>query len=155
MFSNIYSERNFAQGRYPILIHLFEVYSNLGRSFAKNPTDFDVTRKMIPKCFAWYCGLSQQLGLIDLEQVMWSKYPYACPYCLKRPCVCGPILGKLDEAAMLRAAQENARDRPNSLDEWQAMFSRIYGERNSKMRPAEVMAKILEELGELSEAIRI
>ncbi|MGH9922305.1 MAG: diguanylate cyclase [Nitrososphaerales archaeon] len=155
MFREIYYEKNLRRGAIPLLLHMFEVYSALGTSFVKQPIDFAVIKKLIPKCFAWYCGLMQQVNITDVQLILWSKYPKVCPYCRAVPCNCSPIRGKLEEEALFKIAKEGENEMPQTLNEWLEMFNDIYGSRNSRLQPAELVAKVLEELGELSEAIRI
>ena len=38
--------------------------------------------------------LAKRCG-VNMEMAVWAKYPNICPYCLKKPCSCGPRKTKL------------------------------------------------------------
>jgi diguanylate cyclase (GGDEF)-like protein len=155
MFYDIYYPKNFARGPYPLLIHVFEVFGGLGTSFAKAPVNVSAIREYVPKCFAWYCGLARQMQILDLQNMLWSKYPGVCAYCRQKVCNCQLKHDDLDIAALFKTSSETRSQMPKTLNEWLRMFNNIYGPRNCQMQPAQLLTKVLEELGELCEAVRI
>lgn len=155
MFFDIYNPKNTVRGPYPLLIHVVEVYSALGTGFAKSPANFAAVKELIPKCLAWYCGLARQLRIADIEEILWSKYPGVCPYCRQKVCNCPEVHEKLDDIAVLKMAKESASQMPQTVNDWLRMFGNIYAARNTRLQPPQLLAKVLEELGELAEALRI
>lgn len=156
MFNHIYYvNQNRFHSIHLIQNRLWEVISGFTRSFAKKPFQEARLREFLAKSIAWYFALVQKLGIDDVETLLFDKYPYCCPYCLAVPCGCPaqrPALN-LDELHM--KVNTNASLKPRTFDDWQQMFNKIYVKRNSLLEGPELMGKLLEEIGELIESIRI
>ena len=91
---------------------------------------------------SWFCSAANRLH-IDIDDALWSRFPYACPYCSSCPCVCEggtPIV--LDAAS-----------RPKSIADYQAMFAAIYPKAERSV--AEAALHLVEEYGEYEEAILV
>jgi NTP pyrophosphatase (non-canonical NTP hydrolase) len=96
--------------------------------------------------FAWLLALMNRLH-IDLEEQVWQRFPYYCPYCGELPCNCkkwkiGPEIQALKKFP-----------KPNKLEDTQKMFSQIYPASQRTLDHAGV--HLAEELGELSEALHL
>jgi NTP pyrophosphatase (non-canonical NTP hydrolase) len=117
-------------------------------------------QKYIAKALAWWFALCGKVGIKSASEVLWGKFPAACPYCLSeehKPEACrerkkasrGP-----DWKLVATLGERNASKRPRTLAEWQRMFAMIYPSSSTEDFPA-VFAKLMEEIGELAEALRV
>lgn len=95
----------------------------------------------------------------SVEELIYRKYPNACPYCRELPHIdkkCKTVFGTkrtVNHEALQNKYQENRNLQPKKLGEWQQMFDRIYPralENSSKS-----VIALFEELGELAEAVRV
>jgi NTP pyrophosphatase (non-canonical NTP hydrolase) len=91
--------------------------------------------------------------------MIFRKFPYVCPYCRKEPhndAICKAVRGAkptVDHEALRTEYERNWHRRPATLNEWQKMFQDIYP-RSTEDRGRSSLG-LLEELGELAEAIRV
>jgi NTP pyrophosphatase (non-canonical NTP hydrolase) len=99
-----------------------------------------------------------KLRVKSLEDLIYRKYPYACPYCGLAPhrgsqckLVRGP--GTFDHERLRQLYRDNSGRRPVALDDWQLMFQEIYP-READDRGRSTIG-LFEEVGELAEAIRV
>lgn len=171
MFEEIYFlSQNRERSRYQVYGRLVEACGGLWKAFARQE-DLQETERWIAKVFAWYCALLKELRVVDLEQLVWSKYPWLCPFCRGNPCECEP--GEVDREIDIAALQSRARERqrwcPSSLREWQGMFDDIYAQGDQAVfacdgegdedGPGRILAfsfaRLVEETTEVSEAIRV
>jgi pyrimidine deaminase RibD-like protein/NTP pyrophosphatase (non-canonical NTP hydrolase) len=156
----IFWNRNFYRDPTPIFTHLIEVIGGLSqlasqkRKAGMRPEDY------VPKAFAWWMALCGKAGVKSVADMVWTKFPNVCAYCrrnphdpdecreqkLSRP---GP-----DWESLSQIGTKNFNSRPNSLGDWQRMFSKIYPvQQTEDFGPT--FARLAEELGELAEAIRV
>jgi hypothetical protein len=90
----------------------------------------------------------------SVEELVFRKYPYVCPYCRKAPhkdneCKTVKGTGKtVNHAAVLEYYNSNASRRPKDLNAWQNMFNEIYP-KNVDSKGA--IIGLFEEVGELAE----
>jgi NTP pyrophosphatase (non-canonical NTP hydrolase) len=92
---------------------------------------------------AWLFALTSRLH-IDLEEQVWQRYPYYCPYCGQLPCNCKDWKGPRATPTPPNKAK------PATLSDLQKMLEEIYPAKNRTLEHAGV--HWAEELGELSEA---
>jgi NTP pyrophosphatase (non-canonical NTP hydrolase) len=116
---------------------------------------------------------------VDASNLMWNRYPGVCPWCycathrddaspvaeaeLCAPCRCDELRiaeGKKDRGELRARAQrtrklarESASRKPLSLDGWQGLVGMLYGERLSHLSLEYVGLHLLEEMGEVSDAL--
>ena len=168
MFENIYFlSQNFERDRFRVFSHLVEVTGGLTQASIKL-SDYERSQLFLAKVFAWYCALLKAVNLTAIEDVVWAKFPRRCPYCLGEVCTCGSRSAKpeLDAAAVRRAALLDVDHTPADLYAWQLMFNRIYAQRSTAANGLETReqarsslqryaARFVEELGEVSEAMRL
>lgn len=104
----------------------------------------------LPRMFVWLLSFSAMFPL-ELEEVVWEKYQGLCPYCgVEKDCLC-----LYDEQR--RSTPETWHRNPHgtppaSLDEWQALFDRLYGGVNRVQLLIAVGFHLQEEVGEASDA---
>lgn len=94
---------------------------------------------------SWLIAISNRLH-INVEEVVWKRFPYLCSYCGGIPCSCKAIHPR----SRANVSIDNNL-KPNSLEKFQEMFNRIYPESNRTLADAGV--HLAEETGEMSEAI--
>lgn len=96
------------------------------------------------------------------SQLMWNRYPYVCPLCRLPSCACGPehlrrkkAKGREHKRAIetRRLARESSNTMPASIDQWQEMIVSIYRERLKQLEVANIVLHLLEEMGEVSDAL--
>ena len=92
---------------------------------------------------AWLFALCSRLH-IDLEEQLWQRYPYYCPYCGQLPCNCKDWKGPRAKPI------PPVKNKPETLAAMQQMLEEIYPAENRTLEHAGV--HWAEELGELSEA---
>lgn len=95
--------------------------------------------------FSWTMAITNRLH-IDIEDVIWDRFPYLCSYCGMKPCSCKSI--KSDKRVQVK--MDNTK-RPHGLGAFQKMFADIYPP--SGRTPADAGVHLAEEMGEVSEAI--
>lgn len=122
-------------------------------------------------CFANYCQTQPTVRLTrPLSQMVWNKYPgvcYSCAFRYKKsdlirqgylPCVCLGAPSRTDAQKQKALRNRNmARDykkRPNSVDEWARMIHAIYGGTHKELSLSTLCLHFLEEVGEVSKALR-
>lgn len=93
--------------------------------------------------FAW---LPSTRLHIDIEKVLWERFPNKCSYCGEKPCQCKNI-----KPTSRKALVRNDTERPRTLAEFQKMFEGIYPHEARTLQDAGV--HLAEEVGEVSEAI--
>jgi NTP pyrophosphatase (non-canonical NTP hydrolase) len=125
-------------------------------------------------CRDWMIRIS-----VGASSLMWNRYPGVCPWCYcaihlddslaaSGADVCGPcrcdelqIAGGRKDKVELRAraqrtrglARQNMSLKPLSLDGWQGMIGMLYGRRLKQLSLSDVALHLLEEMGEVSDAL--
>jgi|SRR3989344_318877 len=95
--------------------------------------------------FSWCMSVAHRLH-IDIEQIVWQRFPYVCLYCVGAPCVCKKI--KPEKLAIIKP---NNLEKPHTLQGFQGMFGKIYPAKSRKLSDAGI--HMGEEMGELAESI--
>jgi NTP pyrophosphatase (non-canonical NTP hydrolase) len=116
---------------------------------------------------------------VGASSLMWNRYPGVCPWCfcathtddslpISSAGLCGPcrcdelqIAERRKDKIELRAraqrtrglAKQNESLKPLSLDGWQDMISMLYQRRLNQLSFADVALHLLEEMGEVSDAL--
>lgn len=107
--------------------------------------------------FSWYNAFANRLGL-KLQEALWHKFPGVCSYCLQsQNCIYGiEHPSEPEDIAMKLRALRLDRDgrEPQTLVEHQAFHCRLYGWQHKRELPIMIAAHIVEEAGEVSEALR-
>jgi pyrimidine deaminase RibD-like protein/NTP pyrophosphatase (non-canonical NTP hydrolase) len=160
----IYADRNFHRDALAIYAHLTEVVGGLSQLASEkkkaradgSPITGD---EFMPKALAWWFTLCGKLGVTSVGDMLWLKFPGACPYCRKETdhdtSACQKMKSKApnpDWPELRRIGR--ARKRPSRLADWQRMFRQIY-KPHHKPDFQSTFARLTEELGELAEAVRV
>ena len=157
--NSMYLDRNFYRTHFSIFAHLAEILGGLSLlASGKVKPQVDPSRYMA-KALAWWMALCGKMGVRSVEDMIWTKFPYACPYCHRAPhepkrCKAakrGNIVINWEVLADL--AKQNSGKRPRNIAEWQRMFSDLYpcGDVDSY---ESTFARFTEEIGELAESLR-
>ncbi len=96
---------------------------------------------------SWYTSLMNRLH-IDVDDIVWHRFPYLCSYCGKMPCAC-----KAEKVERRVAVKGRESMRPKTIREYQEMFRRIYPPESRTLQDAGI--HLAEEVGELSETFHI
>ena len=107
--------------------------------------DHEKTRLNLLISMSWFLSLLNRLH-IDLEDVVWKRFPHLCSYCASCPCIC-----RKNKIQARQPVPVDDAKRPVRLSDFQAMFESIYPPRSRTLEHAGV--HLAEELGEFSEAI--
>ena len=156
MFEELYGERNSHKTVEEVFLHVVEEAGELAEALRKDT--LDEIKENIPDVFAWLCSFATHRKL-NLEEVVWHKFPNVCPYCFKQEnCLCIAemhYLPKEERDKRLAPYREDVTAKPKTLDEWQATFLRIYGNVNRVMHFSDIGFHYMEEIGEVSREIRL
>jgi pyrimidine deaminase RibD-like protein len=158
--NGIYWDRNFGRGRMELFVHLVEAFGGISLLASDKSKPNVHPEHFVPKALAWWLTLSGSVGVRSVSDMLWAKFPFACPYCQRNPHDPDECLDRkasnpgVDWEALARIGQQNARQKPSSLSDWQRMFGELYPvQQGDDYRPA--FARLTEELGELAESLRI
>lgn len=159
LINSIYFEANFYRDPESILTHLVEISGGLA-SISSGKSKPNVTEDaFIAKAIGWWSTLCGKVGVRSIEELIWAKYPFVCPYCLSEPHSSGICKrrgkhSEVDWDAVRELATKNRGRKPKTLRQWQEMFNKIYprDESSDKQR---IYARLAEEVGELAEAVRL
>lgn len=157
--NQIYWNRNFQRDASVIFTHLVEVMGGLSVLVSKKKAKGAPVQKIVAKALAWWFALCGKVGVKSVADMLWGKFPLVCPYCqreLHAPDECnrrkkesrGPDWGSLE-----KIATHNKERKPKTIAEWQRMFATIYPPSTTD-DISKTFAKLMEEIGELAEALR-
>ncbi len=159
MTAHIYSEQNAHRPASATFAHFVEVCGILSMHSRKKKREEVTFEDALCKALGWYFPLMAKLKVRSVEEVIYRKYPYACPYCRQLPHVdskCKTVYGTIrtvDHGALRQKYLDNRAMRPRGVGEWQEMFGRIYP--RGLDESARSVVGLFEELGELAEAVRV
>jgi hypothetical protein len=155
----IYDKRNRDRSRGDVFMHMVERVGALAHSATRQHAPNDDARALA-SALAWFFALCAKLGVRSVEQMVWSKYPGICPYCLQCPhnavaCRHARLKGQgVDWEAVHRHAVAHMDDMPETVEGWVQMFAEIYPPTDTE-DSLRLLGRFVEELGELAEAIRV
>ena len=106
------------------------------------------------KAIAWWLALCGRVGIDDVEQMLWAKFPSVCTYCRQKPhtASCKDSGQVPDWTSLQQLGDREAK--PKSIGEWQLMFRDIYPN-SMNLESSKIFAYLSEEIGELGEAVRV
>lgn len=161
MIASIYAEQNAHRSPAATFAHFVEVCGMLTVDDRKKKReDFDLEDALC-KALGWFFPLLAKFRVKSVESLVFKKYPYVCPYCRACPhkdSICKTTQGTrrtVDHGAVIAKQAENAGKRPRRLNDWQQMFDDIYPRETAALGTARSIVGLLEELGELAEAVRV
>jgi hypothetical protein len=163
MINSIYIDRNYYRSPDSVLTHLVEVAGGLSvLASGKRKPRID-PQLFMAKALGWWMVLCGKVGIRSVERMIWTKFPNVCPYCMQRPHF-APACSRARSSGLpiaweeLRKIGDSNRCRedhyPQRLRDWQVMFSRIYPRGDTTSYQMNY-SRLAEELGELSETVRI
>ncbi|HWV52718.1 CHAT domain-containing protein [Pseudorhodoplanes sp.] len=159
MLGHIYADKNMSRTSMATFSHFVEVCGMLTIHDRKKKREgLDVTDALC-KALGWYFPLLAKMRVNSVEELVFRKFPNVCPYCRSSPhreAECKLVKGTnptVSHEEVSRHFKANWDTRPRGLNEWQQMFQRIYP--RSLEEHGRSTIGLLEELGELAEAIRV
>ena len=158
--NSIFLDRNFYRDEFSIFAHLIEIVGGLSLIASDKSKPGVNPHHFVPKAIAWWMALCGKVGVRSVEDMIWSKFPSVCPYCRSKPhrqklCQRMKLLPTSPDWKTLDdIGKQNLNARPRTLQEWLIMFSEIYPSSDVEQYPA-TFARFAEEIGELSEALRV
>ena len=159
MIAYIYADKNTGRTATATFAHFVEVCGMLTIHDRKKKREgIDVTDALC-KALGWYFPLLSKMRVRSVEELVFKKFPTVCPYCRSAPhkeADCKLVRGTsptVNHAEVSKYFRANWDSRPNTLDDWQAMFQSIYP--RSLEEHGRSTIGLLEELGELAEAVRV
>lgn len=161
MVSSIYSEQNSHRSPSSTFAHFVEVCGMLTIHDRKKKREGLNLEDALCKALGWFFPLMAKFGVSSVEELLYWKYPYVCPYCRFCPhkdYLCKTTKGvskTLDHAAVEEKREANRNRRPVRLSEWQRMFDEIYPRETAALGSGRSTVGLFEELGELAEAVRV
>lgn len=159
MIAYIYGEQNALRPVSATFAHFVEVCGMLSILDRKKKREGIDLIDALCKALGWYFPLMAKLRVRSVEEIIYRKYPFACPYCRLCPhqdLMCKTTKGAsstVDHKALRKRYEANRSRRPSTLDEWQGMFQQIYP--RAPDDKARSTLGLFEELGELAEAVRV
>ncbi len=96
---------------------------------------------------SWYASLLNRLH-IDMEEIVWNRFPCLCSYCGKMPCACKTE--KIDKRQRIMKIDSK---KPKTMGGFQRMFGEIYPPSGRSATDAAI--HLAEEMGELSEVFHM
>lgn len=159
MTAYIYSEQNAIRPVANTFSHFVEVCGMLTIHDRRKKREGLEFVDALCKALGWYFPLLAKLRVKSVEEIVFRKYPYVCPYCRKAPHedrICKTVRGTdatVDHSSLRVFYESNKPRQPKSLDDWQHMFQIIYP--RSLDGGARSTLGLFEELGELAEAVRV
>ncbi len=93
---------------------------------------------------SWFTSFLNQLQ-VDLEEIVWRRFPYHCSYCGTSPCSC-----RKNKVVSRKAVSRDDKQKPKTFAEYQEMFQKIYPAESRTLSHAGI--HLAEEVGELAEA---
>lgn len=158
--NSIYFHSNFYRDTTSIYSHLVEVMGGLSlMATHKNKPEVN-SEEYMAKVIAWWMALCAKVGLRSVEELLWGKFPYVCPYCKRMPHdeeACREAKAKSRNPSWLDLhvkGLESLGAKPTSLGGWQKMFGEIYPPGQTETYEM-IFGRFTEELGELAEAVRV
>ena len=159
MVAYIYGDKLSSRSPSATFAHLVEVCGMLTIHDRNKRREGLTVTDALCKALGWYFPLLAKFKVQSAEALIFRKFPLCCPYCREAPhndAECKLVKGTaatVDHAEPSRRYRDNWASRPATLNEWQAMFQRIYPRQSSDRGRSSI--GLLEELGELAEAVRV
>lgn len=152
--NEIYEQSNSERDFTDIILMFFE---DIGRCFQLTTRKReDEVVQMLPSMFKWFCTLYSKSDnkSVQVSDMLWLKFPNICPYCKDKTCSCKVGKEILDIAYISKISEQNKKDKPKNLNDWQNHFQKIYPRNMENSSYVGNVSHLAEELAELSEAYR-
>jgi NTP pyrophosphatase (non-canonical NTP hydrolase) len=155
--NSAYLDRNFYRTADSVLCHLFEIAGGLSCVASHKQKPSVDPQEHLAKAIGWWLALCGKVGVRSVEGMVWAKFPQTCPYCLTPrhdPNVCRRPDQRIEVNWKELRERGKGKKKPESLTDWMLMFQHIYP-RDDSTSSEKSFSRLAEELGELSEAIRV
>lgn len=158
MVALIYSEQNAQRSPAATFAHFVEVCGMLTIHDRQKKREGLSIEDALCKALGWYFPLLAKFKVSSVEELIFRKYPYVCPYCRSAPhsdINCKTVRGTastVDHDAVKSQYEANRTRCPRGLNAWQTMFQDIYPR---TVATSQSCVGLLEELGEMAEAVRV
>ena len=168
MLHSIYGlSQNYARSEYEMLAHLSEVTGAFSKYLFKLKQP-EKAQEFLPKMFGWAVALLKKVKTdkANFEEILLTKYPCACSYCISSPCRCAHDKKQpINDAKVLATYHRKTPSQGRSINDFQMMFRKIYeqswglsqleaGTPQAIERLQKMYTRLVEELSELGEAVR-
>lgn len=168
-FKRIYGEKNEHMRTEDIWANVIENAGKVAENLRRYK--YAAAFQSLAHVACWVFGFATKVQK-NMDDVVWAKYPYICPYCRKevenvvRPCSCGTVRVQLEEAKshvketliqskMLEYYAKAFKDKkPSSLDDWVSMFGELYMNVTYSTPIEHIGFHLMEEIGEVSRVLR-
>jgi NTP pyrophosphatase (non-canonical NTP hydrolase) len=160
LLNSIYIGQNYYRSVESVLAHIFEVSGGLSVFQTEKQKPGVDPKEFLAKTLGWWMALCGKIRIRSIEKIIWTKFPYVCPYCRllpHNPYQCKSARKKsktIEWKALQQIARDNIEKKPRTLSEWQIMFNDIYP-RSDPTAYHYNFGRLAEELGELAEAVRL
>jgi len=161
MIAHTYGEQNAQRPPSATFSHFVEVCGMLTVHSRNKKREGVTFIDALCKAWGWYFPLMAKFKVSNIEELVFRKFPSACPYCRMKPHqdkACKTTRGTtktVDHEALRQAYLKNAAAMPATIDGWQQMFAEIYPRSVDDARSGRSALGLFEELGELAEAVRV
>jgi NTP pyrophosphatase (non-canonical NTP hydrolase) len=161
MIAHIYSEQNAHRPASATFAHFVEVCGMLTVQSRSKKREGVTFVEALCKALGWYFPLMAKFRVSSVEDLVFRKYPFVCPYCRLKThddMVCKTTRGTsntVDHVALRQARHDNLGLKPASLNDWRRMFARVYPRTITDAHSPRSILGLFEELGELAEAVRV
>ena len=159
MVANIYYEQNSLRSTAATYAHFVEVCGMLAVHDRKKKKSGIIVETALCKALGWYFPLLAKLRVRSVEELIFRKYPWVCPYCREAPHNdrnCKLVRGTeqtVNHDLVKKFYHTHNSRRPVTLNDWQHMLQTIYP-RDTDDRGRSTIG-LFEEIGELGEAVRV
>lgn len=155
MLHHIYGEANKRFGDSDLILRLLEEIAAVMEIARKD--ERELFPAQLARTCSWWFALTSRLKL-DVQEMLWNKYPGVCPYCLKpENCSCGvehPNIPKEQKEMALRRLRHEREAEPRTFAGHQALHRKLYFLQNRRILPINTAAHLAEEAGEISKEFR-
>lgn len=157
MFRRIYHVRNSRYSPQDICYRLLEEVGEL--VYPIKQIHLRDIAWQISDIFAWLCAIVSKLDeKATVSQLLWSKFRHGCPKCKRfEDCSCPDIIEALEsqvEPSIKKEATIFEPQKPRTMDDWQLFFHKIYGKKNVSVDSMMLLARLIEDIGDIAGMIR-
>lgn len=159
IINKIYFDKNFFRDAKLIFTHLVEILGGLTILYTNKQKNIN-PEEQIAKAIAWWLVLCGKMNIRSVQDMLFIKFPYCCPYCFETPHneeICRQRRNefeKPDWKQLLEKSKYYSPKKPFYLSSWQQMFYKIYPISDNDDFD-KVLGRLTEEMGELAESIRV
>lgn len=169
-FNLIYGKKNESLSSEELWARVYENASKVAENLRRYR--YAAAFQSLAHVTCWVLGFANRTRK-KLEDVVWRKYPYVCPYCRTlendeavRACSCGTKRTQLEEAethvkatmiqdhVIKHFAEVFKEKKPSKIDGWVQMYARLYGNTTYSMPVEHIGFHLMEEIGEVIRVLR-